>query len=87
MCLLPECVHPLGKRDDDADERTAVLHTLALHLHHRTEWPEEYELCEVLWAVARNIHMVIRLKSPKGAVSAVQTCFCIPVCVSLWLAN
>lgn len=49
---LPECVRPLGKRYDDVDQHAVCVYALALNLHHRTEWPEEHELCEVPWAVS-----------------------------------
>lgn len=49
---LPECVRPLGKRYDDVDEHASGRHSLALHLQHGAERPEERELREVLRAVA-----------------------------------
>lgn len=65
---LSECVRPLGKRYDDVDEHAARVHTLAPHLHHGAERPEEHKLCEVLRAVAFKHQMI--------------NCSSVPLCAS-----
>lgn len=59
---LLECVRPLRQRDDDVDEDAVCVYTLALHLHHRTEGPEESKLGEVPRAVTFK-HQVVHSPS------------------------
>lgn len=59
---LLECVRPLRQRYDDVDEDAACVQTLALHLYHRTEGPEESKLGEVPWAVTFK-HQVVHSPS------------------------
>lgn len=63
---LLECVCPLRQRYNDVDEAAARVQTLALHLHHGPEWPEEHELSEVSRAVAFKHQLVNGASVPLG---------------------